>query len=95
MLDTYQDETRILFTNQSSHDIAPFLNQIKQDVNYVEEFKGKYADLLDMAPHMAVLNINSFDNEHMNLTISYNDTMQHSLPVLANIISNSYLRYDY
>lgn len=90
--DTYRDETRILFSNQSNHDISPLLNQIKQDVNHMEEFKGKYADLLDMAPHMAVLNINSVDNEHLNLTITYNDTMQHSLPVLANIISNSYLR---
>lgn len=69
------------------------MNLIKKDVNYVEEFKGKFTDLLHVAPHMAILNVNQFENEHMNFTITYNDTMQHSLPVLVNIISNAYLRY--
>lgn len=41
---------------------------------------------------MAAFNINDYSFPTMNLTIVYNDTMQHSLPILLNVLLNTYYR---
>lgn len=64
-----------------------------QDVKHIEEYDGNYANLLKNAPHVAAFNINDYTFPKMNLTIVYNDTMQHSLPILLNVLLNTYYRY--
>ncbi|XP_015126948.1 ATP-binding cassette sub-family A member 5 [Diachasma alloeum] len=90
---TYGKETRILYTNRTERDILPMMHQINQSVFALREYDGNYTDLLTIAPYMAVLNIDDYDKRRMNLTITYNDTMQHSLPIVMNIISNAYYRF--
>lgn len=91
-VDTYCNETKILYANNTDHDITDLIEGISQDVKYIEEYYGNFANLLKIAPHMAVFNINEYDQHKINLTIVYNDTTQHSLPILINLLSNTYYR---
>lgn len=89
---TYGNETRILYINNTDHDITELMNGIAQDVKHIEEYDGNFANLLNIAPHIAVFDISDYNLPRINLTVIYNDTMQHSLPILMNIISNTYYR---
>ncbi|KMQ94889.1 atp-binding cassette sub-family a member 2-like protein [Lasius niger] len=89
---TYGEETRILYINNSDRDITEFMNGIGQDAEDIEEYDGNFANLLNIAPHVAAFNINDYNLPRFNLTVVYNDTMQHSLPILINILSNTYHR---
>ncbi|XP_032674925.1 ATP-binding cassette sub-family A member 5-like isoform X2 [Odontomachus brunneus] len=89
---TYGDETKILYMNNTDRDITDLMDSITQDAKYIEEYDGDFANLLNIAPHIAAFNINSYSPPRMNLTVVYNDTMQHSLPILVNILSNAYHR---
>lgn len=92
LTDTYGKDTRILYTNRSERDILPMIYQINQSVFSLRPYDGNQTDLLSITPHMAVINIDDYDKRRMNVTITYNDTMQHSLPILMNILSNAYYR---
>lgn len=41
---------------------------------------------------MAALNINVFDIPNFSITTIYNDTAQHSLPIIINLINNAVYR---
>ncbi|XP_046734287.1 cholesterol transporter ABCA5-like isoform X1 [Diprion similis] len=90
--DTYGKETRILYTNNTDKNITPLMNYILKDIKEVDEYDGSFVDLLHVAPRMAAFNINDYDIASLNLTMMYNDTMQHSLPILVNIISKAMYR---
>ncbi|XP_012287761.1 ATP-binding cassette sub-family A member 5 isoform X2 [Orussus abietinus] len=90
--DTYEGDTRILYVNNTDRDISPLINYVSTDVKHLDEYDGNFTNLLHVAPHMASININEYNPLRMNLTIMYNDTMQHSLPILINILSNAYHR---
>ncbi|CAD6242712.1 GSCOCT00009542001.2-RA-CDS [Cotesia congregata] len=90
---TYKQFTKILYTNHTDRDLSPLINQMRHDVPFLDEYDGNLTDLLAIAPHMAVVNINDFNRRQINLTLTYNDTMQHSIPIFMNILSNSYYRY--
>ncbi|CAK9809913.1 Cholesterol transporter ABCA5 [Anthophora plagiata] len=90
--DTYGNETKILYANSTNHDITNLIDGISHDVKYIEEYYGNFASLLKIAPHMAAFNINEYSLPKLNLTVAYNDTMQHSLPILINLLSNTYHR---
>ncbi|XP_046604475.1 cholesterol transporter ABCA5-like isoform X2 [Neodiprion virginianus] len=90
--DTYGKETRILYTNNTDKNITPLMNYIIKDIKEVDEYDGSFVDLLHVAPRMAAFNINDYDIASLNLTMMYNDTMQHSLPILVNIISKAMYR---
>lgn len=78
--------------NNTDRDITELMDGIAQDAMYIEEYDGNFANLLNIAPHIAAFNINDYNLPRMNLTVVYNDTMQHSLPILVNILSNAYHR---
>jgi ATP-binding cassette subfamily A (ABC1) protein 5 len=79
--------------NNTDHDITELMDIISQNNNHIEEYDGDFANLLNIAPHMAVFNIHDYSlPDRLNLTVIYNDTMQHSLPILMNILSNTYYR---
>lgn len=90
--DSYGNETKILYLNNTDVDITPLIEGISQDVMHIEEYDGNFDNLLKTAPHMAAFNINDYSFPTMNLTIVYNDTMQHSLPILLNVLLNTYYR---
>ncbi|XP_039297783.1 ATP-binding cassette sub-family A member 2 [Nilaparvata lugens] len=55
-----------------------------------EYYDGQYPTLLDVAPHMAALDIFSCcDLKDAEYTVLYNDTTQHSLPIIVNIMNNA------
>ncbi|KAG7209072.1 hypothetical protein KM043_015226 [Ampulex compressa] len=90
--DTYGAKTKILYVNNTDHDITDLVSSIGEDVKWIEKYDGNYPELLKIAPHVAAFNINEYNLPKINLTIVYNDTMQHSLPILINILSNTYYR---
>lgn len=58
----------------------------------VDEYDGGFATLLNVSAHMAAINITSFTHSNITLTVLYNDTTQHSLPVILNMINNAIYR---
>lgn len=94
LIDTYGNETKILYANHTDHDITNLTDGISQDVKYIEEYAGNFANLLKIAPHIALFTVNEYSQPKIDLTVAYNDTMQHSLPILINLLSNTYYRYD-
>ncbi|XP_043254267.1 ABC transporter A family member 1-like isoform X1 [Colletes gigas] len=90
--DTYGNETKLLYANNTDYDITDLIEGISQDVKYIDEYYGNFANLLKIAPHMAALNINEYSLQKLDLTVAYNDTTQHSLPILINLLSNTYHR---
>lgn len=66
---------------------------LKSGFEDIERYNGNYSLLLEVKPHMAALNINVFDPPVFNVTLIYNDTMQHSLPILMNLFNNALYRY--
>ncbi|XP_029171757.1 ATP-binding cassette sub-family A member 5-like isoform X1 [Nylanderia fulva] len=89
---TYGEETKILYINNSDRDITELMNGIAHDAKHIEEYDGDFVNLLNIAPHVAAFNITNYNLPQFNLTVIYNDTMQHSLPILVNILSNTYHR---
>lgn len=94
-IDTYGEETKILYMNNTDRDVTELMDSIAQDTEHIEEYDGNFANLLNIAPHVAVFNVNDYNPPYINLTVIYNDTMQHSLPILINILSNTYYRWVY
>ncbi|KAK1133937.1 hypothetical protein K0M31_011724 [Melipona bicolor] len=90
--DTYGNETKILYANNTDHDITDLIVGISENVKHIEEYYGNFANLLKIAPHIAAFNITEYSLPRINLTVAYNDTMQHSLPILINLLSNTYYR---
>lgn len=82
----------MLYINHTDRDITPLINQMRHEIPVLDEYEGNFTDLLAIAPHMAVVNINDFNKRQINLTLTYNDTMQHSIPIFMNILSNAYYR---
>ncbi|XP_015178211.1 PREDICTED: ABC transporter A family member 1-like isoform X2 [Polistes dominula] len=90
--DTYGNKTKIVYVNNTKVDITLLMDGISQDVKHVDEYDGNFVSLLKSAPHMAAFNINEYNFPKIGLTIVYNDTMQHSLPILLNVLLNTYYR---
>lgn len=57
----------------------------------VDWFDGTYASLLETKdPHIATINFSNCCNlSNISFTVIYNDTAQHSLPVVLNLISGA------
>lgn len=83
-----------MYANNTDHDITDLIDGISQNVKHIEEYYGNFANLLKIAPHVAAFNITEYSLSRINLTVAYNDTMQHSLPILINLLSNTYYRYS-
>jgi ATP-binding cassette subfamily A (ABC1) protein 5 len=60
----------------------------------VDLYNGNFSLLLDLAPHMGALNINMWEKPDFSITTIYNDTAQHSLPIVINLLSNAFYRLE-
>lgn len=82
--------TNIAIHNASGKDLdILFIQLFNLNVTSLDEYDGNFSLLLDIAPHMAAININKFEHPNYAVTILYNDTAQHSLPIVINLISNA------
>lgn len=86
---SYGAKSNIMYINSSNRDISPLINSIGKIVNRTEEYDGSFVELLQRAPHMAILNVTDYNYSRMNFTVMYNDTMQHSLPIVLNVFTNA------
>lgn len=91
---TYDNESKAFaIYNGTETNLDPFLNELlRLGVSKVNLYDGNYSKLLVIAPHMAALNINTFSSPDYGITVIYNDTTQHSLPIILNLISNTLYR---
>lgn len=69
-----------------------FIDEISKLSEIDDSYDGGFASLLNSTPHMAAINITSFKGNNISLTLLYNDTTQHALPVVLNIITNAIFR---
>lgn len=81
-----------MYINSSERDITQLVNNLNQVSHQTSDYDGSYKELLNRAPNMAIINITDYNLSRMNFTILYNDTMQHSLPIVMNIFTNAYSR---
>ncbi|KAB0791349.1 hypothetical protein PPYR_03149 [Photinus pyralis] len=91
---TYGNETTILVYNGTDGNIDLFIDTLRQvSHGRVSMYDGNFSLLLNIAPNMAALNINQLDLPNVNITVIYNDTLQHSLPIIINLVDNTIYRY--
>lgn len=91
-MDIYKNAA-IAVHNDSDQNLDVLFDQLLTlGVNRLDEYDGNFSRLLDFAPHTAAFNINYFQYPDYSITILYNDTQQHSLPVIINLISNALYR---
>lgn len=84
-----------MYINSTDRDISSLVNNMGQLVGQPEEYDGTFFDLLRRAPHMAIFNVTDYNFSRMNFTIMYNDTMQHSLPIILNVFTNAFYRWEF
>lgn len=93
--DTYKNHTRIAFHNATSTSLDEFVQSLEENgSSFVDLYNGNFSLLLDLAPHMAALNVNVWEMPEINITTIYNDTAQHSLPIVINLLSNAFYRLE-
>ncbi|GFG35680.1 hypothetical protein Cfor_11467 [Coptotermes formosanus] len=93
--DTYKIHTRLAFHNATSVSLDEFVQSLEESgSSSVDLYNGNFSLLLDMAPHMAALNVNVWEMPEISITTIYNDTAQHSLPIVINLLSNAFYRLE-
>ncbi|XP_049766661.1 cholesterol transporter ABCA5-like isoform X1 [Schistocerca cancellata] len=91
--DTYEGNRKFVVHNATSEDLDEFIQNLEiSGATSVEMYNGNFSLLLDIAPHMAAMNVNTYDIPQLSLTVIYNDTAQHSLPIIMNTISNAFYK---
>ncbi|KAI2474243.1 ATP binding cassette (ABC) protein subfamily A member [Diabrotica virgifera virgifera] len=79
--------------NGSDANVDDFLIQLLDlGVDVLDDYDGNFSSLLNIAPHMVAFNVNRFDYPDYSVTVLYNDTEQHSLPIAVNLINNALYR---
>lgn len=74
--------------DEQSYEEKTFLEEFSKITNANENYDGNYSELLEISPHIAAINVTSLTD----MIVLYNDTTQHSLPVILNMISNTFYR---
>ncbi|XP_074040228.1 cholesterol transporter ABCA5 [Leptinotarsa decemlineata] len=91
-MSTYS-RTPIAVHNASESNLDNFLQQmVDLGVSSLDDYDGNFSSLLYTEPHMAAFNVNYFENLDYSVTVLYNDTEHHSLPIALNLISNAIYR---
>lgn len=91
-MDIYKNAA-IAIHNDSGQNLDPLVDQFfSLGVYKLSEYDGNFSKLLDFVNHTAAFNVNYFEYPEYSITILYNDTQQHSLPVIINLLSNAFYR---
>jgi len=89
---TYPD-MRLAFLNGTDSNLDPFFTALsKVGFTDITEYDGNYSSLLELKPHIAAFNVNVFNENAWEITAIYNDTTQHSLPIMVNLLNNAIYR---
>lgn len=92
------DITKLLIhdntVNLQSNDFNVFVNELNRSAAIVEKYNGNFSLLLELSPNMGAFNVNTLSWSNVSITALYNDTTQHSLPILLNLLSNTLLRMN-
>jgi ATP-binding cassette, subfamily A (ABC1), member 5 len=91
---TYDNTRLAIFDNTENNKPAynEMVNYLSEATSIREDFDGKFGQLLVLAPNMGALNLNYISEYRVAYTVLYNDTEQHSLPIILNLLSNSILQ---
>lgn len=92
-----RDVTKLLvsdFTVNLTKTTALFLMELNQSVETIEKYNGNFSHLLNFAPTLGAYNYNFLSLTNISITVLYNDTTQHSLPILLNLLSNTLLNIN-
>lgn len=94
--ETYQNDITKLLISQTTFNWETnlFINELNQTVEKLDKYNGNFSLLLNFAPNMGAFNINLQNLSNLTITVLYNDTTQHSLPILLNLLSNSLLKMN-
>lgn len=90
---TYRTFNSIAVHNASEQNIDHLVEKLKlTSTSEVNFYNGNFSFLLEINPHMAAFNVNAFHLNNLSstsLTLIYNDTAQHSLPLVLNFVNNA------
>lgn len=93
--DIYKSDTRLALHNATSASLDELVQHLEESgSSSVDLYNGNFSLLLDLAPHMAALNVNVWEMPEISITTIYNDTAQHSLPIVINLLSNAFYRLE-
>lgn len=81
-------------TESLTSDFEYFVNELNKSIDVTEEYDGNFSSLLDISPHMGAYNVNALSWSQVAATVLYNDTTQHSLPIVLNLLSNALYRMN-
>lgn len=84
----YIDDSAIRVYEEKGLNLQRFLDELTK-ISDVDDYDGGFATLLNVSAHMAAVNVSSLTDRNITMTVLYNDTTQHSLPVVLNMISNA------
>ncbi|XP_069935833.1 cholesterol transporter ABCA5 isoform X2 [Cherax quadricarinatus] len=86
----------LLLQNSTDHELSDIESVFEAANMAVDAYSGNYTKIPELGMHMAALNVASFpratNGVPANLTLLFNDTYLHSIPILVNLISNAILR---
>lgn len=71
-----------------------FLTELNESIETIEQYNGNFSFLLNFAPNLGAFNLNFLSKTNYSITVLYNDTTQHSLPILLNLLSNTLLKIN-
>ncbi|XP_013398468.1 ATP-binding cassette sub-family A member 5-like [Lingula anatina] len=88
------EQTPVLWLNSTGGPVDPFINSLRETVNYIAELNAS-SSLQDLAPHYIAYNLSTFDVQaqafNASLKVLYNDSATHVIPILLNQWSNTML----
>lgn len=82
-----------LLHNSSEHELTSIESTFKSMNMTVDIFSGNYSEILNLSVHMGALDVKRFpfttNPETADLTLLFNDTYAHSIPILVNLVNNA------
>ena len=80
--------------NIDKDDYGYIVDQLGRSIEVTSDYNGNFSNLLAIKPHMGAYSINKLMWSHVSVTALYNDTTQHSLPIVMNLLSNALYRMN-
>ncbi|GLH01026.1 Probable multidrug resistance-associated protein lethal(2)03659 [Gryllus bimaculatus] len=87
----YERNAHMLVHNGTGYNVDGLVSTLQAESPLpLMMYDGNFSRLLSLQPHMAAFNVNALHVPQVNVTLIYNDTMHHSLPIAINLFSNAY-----
>lgn len=93
---TYDQENGRIAVHDSTvdenGDFGYMVKMLNRSTVVSEEYDGNFSNLLAIAPNLGAFDIKMLSWSNVSVTAFYNDTTQHSLPIVLNLFSNALYR---